>query len=237
MCGRYSLAVDARQIALHFTVDVTAAEWEPTYSISPSDVVPVIRERVNQRGLSLAKWGLRPVWAKAEGPRPINARIETAATNGMFRQSFASKRCLVPMTSYVEWVAEEEPGANTPQKQPYAIARTQTPHKQDILAAAGLWAAYRETNEDPWQVTCTIITREATDSSGQVHDRMPVFVQPTLWDWWLDTERPGQATDTKELLNTSSEVAAQLTAWRISPAINNTRTIDRHDPQLLTEST
>lgn len=236
MCGRYSLAVDTRQMALHFMVDVTATEWEPTFSIAPSDTVPIVRERADQRGLSQAKWGLRPVWAKADGPRPINARLETAATNGMFRQSFASKRCLVPMTGYIEWVAEAVPGAKKPRKQPFAIATTKTPGEQAILAAAGLWAAYRDSDADPWQVTCTVLTREATDASGQVHDRMPVFVQPTLWDWWLDPERPGQAPDTKQLLETSSEVAAQLTTWKISPAINNTRTIDPHDPELLTES-
>lgn len=236
MCGRFSLAVDARQMALHFLVDVTATEWVPTFSIAPSDCVPIVRERAGQRGLGLARWGLRPVWARADGPRPINARLETAATNGMFRESFVSKRCLVPMTGYIEWVAEDVSDMAKPRKQPYAIATSKPPGEQAILAAAGLWAAYRERDTDPWQVTCTIITREATDASGQVHDRMPVFVQQTLWDWWLDPERPGQATDTQQLLVTSAEVAAQLTTWKLDPVINSTRTIDPKNPKLLAES-
>lgn len=236
MCGRYSLAVDTKQLALHFKVDVVATVWAPTFSIAPSEMVPVVRERGEERGLSQAKWGLRPVWAKADGPRPINARVETAATNGMFRQSFVSKRCVVPMTGYVEWMAEVSPDTGKAYKQPYAIGTSKSPGEQEILAAAGLWAAFRASENDPWQVTCTILTREATDASGQVHDRMPVFIQPTLWDWWLDPERPGQAPDTNQLLASSSEVAAQLTTWKISPAINRTRTIDPHDPELLTES-
>ena len=236
MCGRYSLAVDARQIALHFKVDVVATEWMPSFSVAPSDVVPMVRERAGQRGLSQAKWGLRPVWAKANGPRPINARIETAATNGMFRQSFVSKRCLVPMTGYYEWVAEPVPGRSKPRKQPFAIATAPPPGTQELLAAAGLWAAYREGPEEAWQVTCTILTREARDASGQVHDRMPVFVQPPLWDWWLDPERPGQPSDTQQLLATSDAIAAELTTWKVSPELNNTRTVDPHNPDLLAES-
>ena len=55
-------------------------------------------------------WGLRPSWAKEKGPRPINARLETAATNGMFRSAFASARALVPMTGYYEWQEALEDG-------------------------------------------------------------------------------------------------------------------------------
>lgn len=38
--------------------------------------------------------GLWPSWTKERGPRPINARLETAASNGMFRSAFASARAL-----------------------------------------------------------------------------------------------------------------------------------------------
>lgn len=55
-----------------------------------------MRERLHDgevlRNLDLAMWGLRPSWAKEGGPAPINARIETAATNGMFRSAFADAR-------------------------------------------------------------------------------------------------------------------------------------------------
>lgn len=140
------------------------------------------------------------------------------------------------MTGYVEWVAAQSPDTGKAYNQPYAIGTTKSPGEQEILAAAGLWAAYRDSEKNPWQVTCTILTREATDASGQVHNRMPVFLEPSLWDWWLDPERLGQATDTTQLLASSREVAAQLTTWKISLAINRTRTIDPHDPELLTES-
>ncbi len=37
----------------------------------------------------------------AKGARePINARAETVATNGMFRQAYAKRRCLVPAVAF-----------------------------------------------------------------------------------------------------------------------------------------
>lgn len=58
MCGRYSLAVDTKQLALHFKVDVVATEWVPTFSVAPSELVPIVRERADQRGLTQATWGV-----------------------------------------------------------------------------------------------------------------------------------------------------------------------------------
>lgn len=228
MCGRYSLAVDTRQLAMHFDVDVTATEWVPHFLIAPKTTVPIVRERQNQRGLSQAIWGLRPSWAKDDGPRPINARIETVATKNMFTSSFASMRCLVPMTGYYEWVKEPRVDKK-PIKQPYAIALPD----QALLAAAGLFAAYRQRVTDPWQVTCTIITRQAKDASGQVHDRMPAFISPEHWDWWLDPTRPGQAQDIDQLMQTSDQLATQLTTWKVSRRINYVSGLDATDPTLI----
>jgi putative SOS response-associated peptidase YedK len=35
----------------------------------------------------LPTWGLRPTWAKEKGPSSINARLEGAVINGMFRSA------------------------------------------------------------------------------------------------------------------------------------------------------
>ena len=103
---------------------------------------------------------------EGQGPRPINARLETIATNGMFRGPFSSGRAVVPMTGYYEWVEAEGGG-----KDPFFI------HHPDgeLLHAAGLAAASKSEDGGGWDVTFTIVTREARDAGGEVHDRMPVF--------------------------------------------------------------
>lgn len=106
MCGRSTLQFDGAGLlhAYVATGDDRAGEWEPIYSISPRTKAPVVREFVDdddvvRRRLELARWGLNPSWAKDKGPRPINSRMETIATNGKFRGPFSSSRAIVRMTS------------------------------------------------------------------------------------------------------------------------------------------
>lgn len=87
MCGRYSVAISGAALADVLDLDGTEPgfEWEPTYSVAPRTRAPVVRDRlIGEQRVSEAfmpTWGLRPSWAKEKGPRPINARLETAATN------------------------------------------------------------------------------------------------------------------------------------------------------------
>ncbi|AEF42735.1 hypothetical protein AS9A_4302 [Hoyosella subflava DQS3-9A1] len=209
-------------------------EWSPTYSVSPRTRAPVIRDRLidghRVREAFLPTWGLRPSWAKEKGPRPINARLETAATNGMFRSSFSSARALVPMTGYYEWQEAVEDGKTV--KNPSYIHGSH----DELLLAAGLLAFHRESDEDEWRTTFTIITRTGEDAAGDVHDRMPAFLTSAAWDTWLDPEKvdKDQATDLVDLLDVESRtVASTLLTRPVSRSVNNVRTLDRHNRGLI----
>lgn len=209
-----------------------AAEWEPVYSIAPRTKAPVVREFVDDEGelhrtLDMARWGLHPSWAKDKGPRPINARMETIATNGMFLGPFSSGRAVVPMTGYYEWVEAEDGG-----KDPFFI------HHPDgeLLHAAGLTAARKSEDGEGWDVTFTIVTREARDASGEVHDRMPAFLTADAVGEWLT---PGklEAEQKDPLLamidDVSTSVASELKTYAVDRQVNNVRALDRNDPSLI----
>lgn len=230
MCGRFALDDHVNMLIEDFVAaGGDYAEWVPAYSIAPTNRVPIVRERPNSEGetsrsLDLASWGLRPSWAKPGGPSPINARMETLATNGMFRGAFAGARCLVPMSGYFEWVQELDG------KQPHYI------HGDATLAAAGLYAARNEGDE--WKLTFTIATRQATDASGQVHDRMPVFLERETWSDWLNPAKTGgDATDPTTLQaimdNSSLRVASTLRTHPVGRKLNNVRTADPYDRSLI----
>jgi putative SOS response-associated peptidase YedK len=58
-------------------------------------------------GIRLFRWGLIPSWVADEGEandimlKTFNARSETVSTKPAFRDSFASRRCLVPVLSLI----------------------------------------------------------------------------------------------------------------------------------------
>ena len=202
-----------------------AADWAPDLSVAPTDSAPIVRERRHddevQREVELATWGFTPSWAKGKGPSPINARLESVASNGLFRSAFAKQRAIVPMRGYYEWEARADG------KQPWFLHG-----EEPILAAAGLYTARKEGEQ--WRVSFTIITREARDASGEVHDRMPVFLTPDVRDEWL---RPEPLDSAEEMLATldraSVAMASTITAYPVDRRVNNSRTVDRHDPSLL----
>ena len=234
ICGRFTLSFDGSGL-LHAYVATShdrSTEWEPTYSIAPRTKAPVVREFVDDDGemhrvLELARWGLHPSWAKDKGPRPINARLETIATNGMFRGPFSRGRAVVPMTGYYEWVEADDGG-----KDAFFIHHPDG----DLLHAAGLTSARRSDDGVSWDVTFTVVTREARDAGGEVHDRMPTFLTDDALDEWL---APGKLEkDQKEPLlghldNVSTAVAGQLVKRPVDRQVNNVRTLDRSDPGLI----
>lgn len=231
MCGRYVLEVDADGLLRAYAAQPSKAfDWDPVFSVAPRSKAPVVREHVDdngqlQRTVEFARWGFKPAWAKDKGPRPINARFETAASNGMFRAAFSSYRAVVPMSGYYEWV-DTESG-----KQPYYVHATD----EHQLHAAGLTTAAKN-DEGDWDVTFTIITREAKDAAGDVHDRMPTFLDDGFMTEWLapgKLDGDGRERLRADLGDVSERLAGELVTHPVDRAVNNVRTLDRTDPSLV----
>lgn len=201
-------------------------ELGPDYNVAPTKNVYAVLSRVPKeaeravRQLRVVKWGLVPAWAKdpSVGSRMINARIETVAEKPSYRQAFAKRRCLLPADGYFEWMPVE---GDKKKKQPYFIH----PADGGVLAMAGLYEFWKDPgreDDDPlkWLVTCTVITTDAEDDLGRIHDRMPMMIEPERWAEWLDPK----LTDTK--LASGLLVPAQpgrLTADPVSTDVNNVR--------------
>lgn len=227
MCGRFELNEGGPNLARLFSATDDFPEWRPRYSIAPTDVVPIVRERDDTRRLVPAAWNFRPSFIKMPGRPQFNARIETVNTLGLWKGAFRSSRCIVPMGGYYEWTPELEDGKEV--KQPHFI------HGEGVLAAAGL-ATARKGESDEWIVSCSIITREARDASGEVHDRMPAFLTDDVWNEWLAGTLESEA-DQQHMLDllhdVSGGVASTITTYRVSRRINNSRTADPEDATLV----
>jgi len=140
--------------------------------------------------------------------RPSNAKAETVASSGMFRDAFARQRALIPAALFYEWRPVEGQKA----KQPFAIAR------QDgkPMAVAGIWEGWRGEGGEVIR-SFAVVTTEANQLMSQVHNRMPVILEEPDWPVWLG-EREG---DPASLLHPASEDVLRL--WPVSPLVNNVR--------------
>ena len=232
MCGRYVVVTPPGQLAIEFeaALDETGlpADRAPDYNVAPTKSVPAVLERDGARTLTALRWGLIPFWAKdaSGGGKLINARAETVAVKPAFRRAFAKRRCIIPADGYYEWQAVTEDGKQ--RKQPYYIYRKDG----EALAFAGLYELWRDQalpddHERAWLWTAAIITTQATDDVGQIHDRMPMVITPDHWDDWLnpDNSEPGQLQATM-----LPAMAGGLTSYPVSTAVNSVR---NNGPELI----
>lgn len=222
MCGRITQITNASQVAVEFSI--TKLHFDPVravprYNVAPTQPVMVITSDLSgQRHLSLMQWGLIPAWAKdlSKLPTLINARLETIAEKPSFRGAFRHRRCLVPTDGFYEWKRDGK------DKQPFFI------HRPDghALAIAGLREQWESPDGGLVETFC-LITRDADQGMLQVHNRMPVMLNPSDYDAWLDPKQQG-----KDVLPRLHPVGSdQLAFTAVSKRVNSTA---NDDPSLLT---
>jgi putative SOS response-associated peptidase YedK len=240
MCGRFVSARKRQELLAEFAVerDLAPPDKPADYNVAPTKRILAVMDRGGHDGsdaeegdkkareLRVLRWGLVPSWAKdpSGGSRMINARAETVATKPAYRSAFKRRRCIIPADGYYEWL----PG--TP-KRPYYIH----PEDGSILAFAGIYELWRDKSmpddhEDAWLWTGSIITTDATDDLGQIHDRMPMLVTPDRWDEWLDPENHDTAHLMATMLPAVPSAASGLTTFAVSTAVNSVR---NNGPELI----
>lgn len=212
MCGRYVSSRRAAELAAYFSaVDDTDDALAADFNVAPTDWVPAVVAGPSARRLIRLRWGLVPSWsADPRGAaRLINARVETVGVRPAFRSALARRRCLLPADGYYEWQRE---GTG---RQPYYLH----PADGSVLAFAGLHEVWRAP-DGRWLRTCTLLTAEAGDQRGQVHERAPLVVPAGAWDRWLDVRGPAPLD---ALLPAVPSEQLPVRVTRVSRAVNDVR--------------
>lgn len=179
MCGRISFAVDPNVLGSLYDVHI-GVDYRPRYNVAPSDDLLAVRNDA-PREATLLTWGFVPHWVDdpADAPTPINARSETVHEKRMFAEAFRERRCAIFADGFYEW--EGKRGS----KQPYRVER----RDREPFTFAGLWDVW-EPADGPTRRTCTVLTTEANDVVGEVHDRMPVMLERGEEATWLGGDGP-----------------------------------------------
>lgn len=214
MCGRFAFYSPSEATAALFGAKATT-EVVARYNIAPTQFIAAVRnDEQDTPELAMLRWGLVPFWAKdpSIGNRMINARAETIAEKPSFRNAYKKRRCLILADGFYEWRQEGDG------KTPYFISLADG----SPFAFAGLWENWTSKESDESLQTTAIITTAASDFMAQLHQRMPVVMQPEHADRWLGGDM--------ELLSKVIDNSPSYQAWPVERTVNNAR---NEDPALI----
>ncbi|MEI7654277.1 MAG: SOS response-associated peptidase [Actinomycetota bacterium] len=185
MCGRLVLHTPPAHLArfLDATLDLgLAAAATPSWNLPPTHLLyGVTHEPDGNRRMSAYRWGLVPRWAKSSTStaHTINARSESVAEKPSYRGPFASQPCAIPVNGFYEWESRDGHA-----KQPYYFSRVD----DELMILAGLYDLWYDPTLGPAApalITCTIVTTEANENMGGLHDRIPVILEPSEVAIWI----------------------------------------------------
>jgi putative SOS response-associated peptidase YedK len=221
MCGRFTRSTPPaaiveelrEELGVDLDPDVAAA---PRFNVCPSENVLVVARAApgpgGAEGAAIAKigwmkWGLVPWFAHdpKSGPRSINARAETLATNRTFRDPFQRRRCLIVADGFYEWRrigSERHPM--------FFRLRSRRP-----FVFAGVWDRWKPREGEPL-VSCAIVTCPPNGLVAPIHDRMPVIVPPDERAHWLAAD--AAPADLAALLRPYPE--SEMEAYAVSRLVN-----------------
>lgn len=230
MCGRYTLKSDPVLIAAEYGVTAVALRdgsiaplsspvsspeklsresLRESYNVAPTTYIPAITSREGAVTLSTFSWGLVPSWSKdpAIGTRMINARVETLTEKPSYRSAIKSRHCIIPANGWYEW---QQVGSK---KIPHYFSSP----KHELLSFAGIYEKW--TAPDGFELwSTTIITTDARDDIADIHDRMPLLINPNQRDAWLT----GDASVLATLLDQDQSVTP-IIQWEVSTQVGNVR--------------
>jgi putative SOS response-associated peptidase YedK len=211
MCGRFTQQRPTSEIARIFEAEDLADDPGGRFNVAPTDEAAVVVARDERRAVVRYRWGLVPSWSDPRrASRAFNARAETLATSGLFRDAFRRRRCLVPVDGFFEWhgtgAARRPLRIHDPEDRP--------------LALAGLWTGRRDEETGEWLRTFTIVTTRPNTFMAPIHDRMPVVIPVDGWADWLDPA-PRDPGELRALLEPRDDLA--LDAYPVSRLVNNVR--------------
>lgn len=185
MCGRLNVTDDPLSALL---MEIVGMPHPGPFdsNIAPTADVGVIRlSELGEPELVPMRWWLTPHWAKEMSTKysMFNAKSETLHKSPAFRQPFASRRCVVPVSGFYEW-AKRSGG-----KAPYYLH----PKEHAGLLLAGLWDRWSERDGGEVVESFTIVTTSAHDQLSFVHHRQPVMLSLGEAQMWLDTQSDREA--------------------------------------------
>jgi putative SOS response-associated peptidase YedK len=211
MCGRFAQTKELSILISRFNFIIEDLEIRKRYNIAPGQDAAVILGEGGSRRLKMMRWGLVPFWTSVPpgGAARINTRVETMTEKPSFRQSFKTRRCLVPADGYYEWKKIMGTGA----KIPFFFSLK----KMAPFAFAGIWDVWQNPEGAPLY-SFSIVTTGANAIGLPIHDRMPAILPGKAENLWIDPEF-GDVNKLAELIKPFP--AEEMEVYEVSRLVNS----------------
>lgn len=169
MCNLYRMTKSTAEVARLFAVEQGAPAnfAAEVYPGAPGLVVAEGRTAAMVWGFPLV---LKGKLGQPLKPKPVTNAREDKLLTGFWRESFVSRRCLIPVSQWAE--AEGAKGAMT--RTWYGLPGA------ELSAVAGLWRASTE-----WGQVYTMVMVDGHGQMADVHDRMPLVLDAPGQAVWL----------------------------------------------------
>jgi putative SOS response-associated peptidase YedK len=126
-----------------------------------------------------AALGLVPPEQMLIPKRPLtNARADTVHELKSFAEPFRRQRWLIPADGWYEWLQPNDPDGRK-------IKHLFEVNGGEPFCFAGLHEVRHEPDKEPIR-SFTMITTEPTPAAAAIHNRMPVVLEPEVYEAWLD---------------------------------------------------
>lgn len=214
MCGRFGLGnperLDLLMRRMSFPAILGVA---PRFNITPSSDIPIVLNLDGAPATWMAKWGLVPGWAKdpTVGNKLSMARGESAREKPSFREAIKRRRALMPADLFYEWQQlGEKKGAI-----PWCVRK----RDDSPFFMGAMWEQWTST-EDPTVsplLTCCVITTDANDAIRPIQDRMPLLIDESDCERWLNPSTPAEEIQSFMVPRTIDD----LKSYRVTSWVNN----------------
>lgn len=189
MCARFELNTKVKDLVEEFEIsNLEEITWAPQFR--PYGKAPVIVQEGAGRILKLMEFALIPSWSKEKRIKfsTYNARLTdydekkkkevSIYEKPTWRASFAARRCLVPMTHFIEPIYTGE----------YAGHWVRFSEKKNqILVAAGIWEEWISKEDGEVIESFAIITDDPIPFVEKMgHGRSPLFISDKAFQSWLE---------------------------------------------------
>ncbi|MDZ7671758.1 MAG: SOS response-associated peptidase [Halanaerobiales bacterium] len=174
MCGRYFLNIELDKLANRYNInDIPDELINYQGEIFPSNDAPVVYNDKNKKKIGLMNWGFRTSYSNN---LVINARSETVHKKNLFKESFHTRRCIIPVTGFYEWKNVND------KKEKYFI----NIKKKEYFSLAGIYDFFNIGGNE--RMAFTILTKEAPKELINIHERIPVIIQKDEEKEWLENK-------------------------------------------------